>query len=476
MPDIVRQDDTIAAIATPFGTGGIGIVRASGPMTIPLFKSVFRPARPVRTIRSHHLYYGWVVDPGDNNLVDEVLAVVMMAPHSYTTEDVLEIQCHSGPAVVRRILEILLEDGARLAEPGEFTKRAFLGGRIDLAQAEAVLDLTLAPASTAGRLAVNQLQGHFSQRLGEIRATLLEALAAIEVAIDYPEEDLEILQETQLSELLSRRVIDPLQSLADAFTRGSIYKTEQEVLIVGIPNVGKSSLLNAIVCEDRAIVTSIPGTTRDTIEATAELGGIAVRLVDTAGIRPDPDPIERLGMRKIREKLDTARLILWMLDVTRPLTADDMEVGRNLIPLAGKDRVVLVFNKIDLDQAWKNAADDLFNEIVQAFPSLESAVRAAVSASRGDGLDSLAAKITGRLLDDDTGEPLSVVPNLRQKEVLQKAIVSTDRACAALSAGMPPDLVAIDLRDALNVLGEITGHNITDEILDHIFSNFCLGK
>ena len=279
-----------------------------------------------------------------------------------------------------------------------------------------------------------------------------------------------------MSELLSRRVIDPLQSLADAFTRGSIYKTEQEVLIVGIPNVGKSSLLNAIVCEDRAIVTSIPGTTRDTIEATAELGGIAVRLVDTAGIRPDPDPIERLGMRKIREKLDTARLILWMLDVTRPLTADDMEVGRNLIPLAGKDRVVLVFNKIDLDQAWKNAADDLFNEIVQAFPSLESAVRAAVSASRGDGLDSLAAKITGRLLDDDTGEPLSVVPNLRQKEVLQKAIVSTDRACAALSAGMPPDLVAIDLRDALNVLGEITGHNITDEILDHIFSNFCLGK
>jgi len=476
VPDISREDDTIAALATPSGPGGIGIVRVSGPLSAQLFRSVFRPAKPIEVIQSHRLYYGWACDPQNDTIMDEVLAVLMKAPHSYTKENVLEIQCHSGPAILRRILETLIGQGARLADPGEFTKRAFLNGRIDLTQAEAVLDLSLACGDTAGQLAVKQLRGCLSKGIKKIRDTIKESIATLEVAIDYPDEDVEIITETQIKELLITGAQDPLNAMIDAFDRGNIYKEGAEVLIVGRPNVGKSSLLNALACEDRAIVTSIPGTTRDTIEAVLNIEGILVRLIDTAGIRPDPDPIETIGIKKIREKAKFAQAALWMLDLSEPLCPEDFGALETLDVLTKRKKILIVFNKIDKVHSWESVAGKQSSKIFSHMPEMTGGVWVGTSAITGDGLENLSRLLINKLLDEAPTEPPDIVPNLRQKEALETARKAVNRAIDSISQGISPDLVSIDLRDAMNVLGEITGDSITDEVLDYIFSHFCLGK
>ncbi|NIA08347.1 MAG: tRNA uridine-5-carboxymethylaminomethyl(34) synthesis GTPase MnmE [Nitrospiraceae bacterium] len=474
--DIKREEDTIAAIATPMGPGGIGIVRVSGPLSTRLFRSIFRPAKTPKKIQSHRLYYGWVFDPHENTTVDEVLAVLMKAPHSYTREDVLEIQCHSGPAVLRRILEIVIGQDVRLAEPGEFTKRAFLNGRIDLTQAEAVLDLSLARGDVAGQVAIRQLQGQFSFRIKEIHRAIKEAMATLEVAIDYPDEDVEIISGSQLKELLITRARDPLSTLIEAFKRGNIYREGAEVLIIGRPNVGKSSLLNAMSCEDRAIVTAIPGTTRDTIEADIEIEGIVVRLIDTAGIRRDPGPIETIGIKKIREKAGQMQVALWVLDLSRPLSSEDPEVLDVLGNHIKTDKIVIVFNKIDKVSSWEPLARERAREVYKRISEMEGTVWIGISALTGEGLGRLSSLIADKLSNGDLAEPPNIIPNLRQKESLETSLRAVNRAIDGLSHAVSPDLVSIDLRDAMGALGTITGDDITDEVLDHIFSHFCLGK
>ncbi len=474
--DIEREEDTIAAIATPMGSGGIGIVRVSGPLSTQLFRSIFRPARPVRDIQSHRLYYGWVFDPHTDMVVDEVLAVLMKAPHSYTREDVLEIQCHSGPAVLRRILEIVIAGDVRLAEPGEFTKRAFLNGRIDLTQAEAVLDLSLACGDAAGQMAIRQLQGQFSSRIHGIRDALKEAMATLEVAIDYPDEDLEIISESRLKELLITRGRDPLMGLIHAFERGRIYREGAEVLIIGRPNVGKSSLLNALACEDRAIVTSIPGTTRDIIEADIEIEGIVVRLIDTAGIRSDPDLIEAIGIERIRKKARCAQAVLWVLDLSRPLSTEDLGVLEALGDHIKKEKILIVFNKIDKVPSWEPLARERVREICKCLSEMRDSTWIGISALTGEGLSTLSVTMLDRLSEGNLKEPPNLIPNLRQKECLETCLKAVDRAIDGLCHEVSPELISIDLRDAMSALGTITGDDITDEVLDHIFSHFCLGK
>ena len=474
MPDRFRESDTIAAIATPVGPGGIGIVRASGPLAQAIFRKVFRPARRVGVPESHHLYYGWVIDPDAASVIDEALATLMLAPRSYTREDVLEIQCHSGPAVLARILEVCLAQGARLAEPGEFTKRAFLNGRIDLAQAEAVLDLATAGVDAARSAAVDQLQGGLSRRLDGVARALRHALAAVEVAIDYPEEDEEILDEFRLEGVLREEVIPALDGLIDSYGRSVPYREGLDVLIVGRPNVGKSSLLNALCCEERAIVTPIPGTTRDLVEGRIRLRGMLVRLTDTAGIRKDPDPVEAVGINRIADRVTTAHLALWVVDLSEGVLPEDVQAFRLVHSLGAKGRLVAVFNKVDKVPRPGDVLEGLL-EAAGEMTGLDME-GVAVSALTGEGLGDLADLMARTLLGREMPEPPVCMPNLRQKECLCRVKEAVLRAAGGLRSGLAPELVAVDLKGALDVLGEITGETATEDILDHIFSNFCLGK
>jgi len=336
--------------------------------------------------------------------------------------------------------------------------------------------LSLACGDTAGQLAVRQLQGCLSKGIKEIRDAVKESMAALEVAIDYPDEDIEIITETRLRELLITGARDPLNAMIDAFDRGKIYKEGTEVLIVGRANVGKSSLLNAMACEDRAIVTSIPGTTRDTIEAAVNLEGILVRLIDTAGIRPDPDLIETIGIERIRKKAKLAHAVIWMLDLSEPLRDEDFKALEILDTFTKRKKILIAFNKIDKVHFWESAAGKQASEIFNRLKEMKGNVWVGISAITGEGLESLSRLLVNKLLDDAPAEPPDIVPNMRQKEALETARKAVNRAIDSISQRVSPDLVSIDLREAMNALGEITGDSVTDEVLDHIFSHFCLGK
>ncbi len=476
MSRIFSYDDTIAAIATPLGPGGIGIVRVSGPSATQIYHRIFRQAHPTRRVTSHRLTYGWVFDPSTGKDVDEAMAVLMKSPASYTREDVLEIQCHSSPALLHKVLEVCLANGARLAEPGEFTRRAFLNGRIDLSQAEAVLEITTARAELAGRLALGHLKGFFSREVEGLRRQLLDVLASVEVAIDYPEEDMEILGEARLIEVLESCIRPRILNLIKAYGRGKVAREGIEVLIVGRPNVGKSSLLNAMACEDKAIVTPVPGTTRDLIEAEIDMEGLAVRLVDTAGIRTDPDPVERLGIKKIEERLHGAAVVLWVMDISTPVDAEDLSVGKALSPLQ-EEKVLIVFNKADLiDQNPEAVAQERMKTIREGLNRIKRYSYLCLSAKKGLSLDRLSQAIRQGVMSDHSEVELEIAPNLRQKRALDEALRSIDRACNALDQGLSPDLISIDLKDAILALEGVTGEDVTEEVLDRIFSNFCLGK
>ncbi len=459
-----REASTIAAIATPPGAGGIGIIRVSGSEARAILMRLFRPQRQVE-LQSHRLTYGLIVDPVSQQAVDEVMAVFMAAPNSYTREDVAEIQSHSSYLILQQILALVLAAGARAAEPGEFTKRAFLNGRIDLTRAEAVIDLLQAQTREGLQIALSLLQGSLQQRVAAIRDALLDVRAILEVAIDFPDEEVEIVNPDTLGRDIREKISTPLEELLLAAERGRLYRDGLAVVILGRPNVGKSSLLNCLLREERAIVTEIPGTTRDTIEDFLNIKGMPVRIVDTAGIRENAEAVEELGIRRARKMQEEADLVLLVVDGTQVPTPDDLDLARSL----GKRPGVLVVNKSDLCPALQP------EEFRQHFPNLPTV---AVSAKTGAGLERLEEAIFAAATGDKSGEAAAhtCVPNVRQRQALQGALDCAKRLAEALAGGLSPDLVAIEAQTALDQLGEIVGETTTEDLLDTIFSRFCLGK
>lgn len=452
--------DTIAAISTPVGNGGIGIIRVSGDLASDICETLFRPVSNGGLI-SHRFYFGAIIDQMTGDVVDEAMAVIMRAPHSYTREDVLEMHCHGGMLVVERVLSLVLSAGARLAEPGEFTRRAFLNGRIDLVQAEAIMDIIGAKTDAALQLAQRQRAGLLSQRIAEARGYLLHALALIEAYIDFPEDD---LGETDTA-AVSRDVATTracISQLLAGFDEGRILREGISVLIIGKPNAGKSSLLNRLLNENRAIVTHIPGTTRDIIEETINLGGLPVRLLDTAGIRHTADLVEQEGINRALEQIPQADLVLFVLDASRPFETEDQQI---FDALAGS-RTIAVLNKNDLPRSL---------ELPSALAGLSLQT---ICAQSGEGVDRLKEQVRTSFLETihlDNREFVSI-SRARHRDVLTSADAVLERVEAGLVLQTGLELLALDLREALNAIGSVTGQVSTDDVLDMIFSSFCIGK
>ena len=462
----MRFDDTIAAIATPRGEGGIGLVRVSGSLAIPIATKLFRPSRAVITneLPSHSLTHGYVIDSSSSDeIVDEILLGVMHAPNTYTTEDIVEFNCHGGSIPLTSVLELVVEAGARLAEPGEFTKRAFLNGRLDLAQAEAVSDLISSKTELSRKIAVDTLSGKLSESVNRLSNRLAELLAEIEASIDFPDEDLDFMQiETQLQTACT--VQADITQLIESASEGRIIKEGVNVGILGKPNVGKSSLFNALLTTTRAIVTNIPGTTRDTIEETINIGGIPINLVDTAGIRQTDDIVEQQGVQRSRDVLDKVELLLLMFDASELLNESDIE----LLKVAMCHRAILILNKTDLPllTSPQNLTDHCPNAcIIQT------------SITEDLGIDTLKNAILDVLLGGDfvIGES-PIITNTRHQDALRRSQEALDDVITSLESEMPPDLVSVDLRISLDALGDIVGKTTTEDILDLIFSQFCVGK
>lgn len=457
------EDVTIAAIATPPGPGGIGIIRISGSQALPILRKLFSPAHSSSQIITHKLHYGWIKNPQSGAIIDEVLAVYMSAPKTYTREDIVEIHCHGNYLVLEEILEQIVKLGASLAQPGEFTKRAFLNGRIDLTQAEAVIELLQAQTKESLGLAISSLQGRLNEMVGNIRHSLLSLRAIIEVAIDFPEDDVEIINAEKMCDQLSREVISPLETLISSADQGKIYREGISVVILGRPNVGKSSLLNALLKEDRAIVTAIPGTTRDTIEEILNIRGMPVRIVDTAGIRDHAEQVEEIGIERARQKLLAADLVLFLIDASEGITEHDRSLYQSI---AGKP-LLLVLNKIDA-----GGMDP--HQCVAEFGNHQCV---AVSATQHKGITELEQEIFQLVTKGQKWDPgHSCVPNVRQRSALKKALDSTKLITAGLENGMSADLLAIDAQSALDHLGDIIGETTTEDVLDMIFDQFCIGK
>lgn len=454
-------EETIAAVATAPGEGGIGIVRVSGPEAISVGDRVFQARRSVRLSGrpSHSVTYGWVVSGGA--LVDEALAILMRGPRSYTGEDVVEFHCHGGQVAVRKVLEEVLGAGARLAEPGEFTRRAFMNGRLDLTQAEAVIDIIRAKTDRAMSAAVRQLQGALSSSVRQVRDRLLEMMAHLEADIDFPELELEVQTLEQVRRGCEESLGQVRELLAGA-KQGKLMQEGVRIALVGRPNVGKSSLMNRLLREERSIVTDIPGTTRDVVEDWIQLKGVPAILSDTAGIHDSRDPIEQLGMERSRATLARADLILFIIDGAQGLTDEDRSLYRVLPENTPR---LIVLNKVDLMRGS-------VEEVRQGLSSnLESV---AVSALTGYGIAELEERM-GQLIGlVDMGE--SFVSNSRQEEALRRAAHHLEAALATEKQNLGVDLIAIDIRSAWLALGEITGQTVGEDLLDQIFSRFCIGK
>ena len=464
VPNVMYFDDTIAAIATPMGEGGIGIIRISGPESLKLAGSILKSAtgKPIPNVQHHQIYYGRVVDPLTDQMIDEVLFFYAKKPHSYTTEDVIEIQAHGGMYVLAQILNLTLQNGARLAEPGEFTQRAYLNGRIDLVQAEAIIDLIRAQTEQAHLLAVSQLNGRIAQKIEALETEVYQVLIAMEAVLDFPEEglaepdkDLILAQMT----LVYQQLVELLANTAE----GQKIRDGVLIVIVGRPNVGKSSLLNTFLQEEKAIVTEIPGTTRDIIEAQFQLRGVPIRLVDTAGFRETDNPIEKIGMAKAETYLKDADLILWVLDASQPLAQEDRTVAAKL----HNKPVLAVINKTDLPAQMQRQELDSFN-----LPKILE-----TSLLTGEGVGAIEQAIIdlvglGQLKVDDR----PFLARVRHKQALEQAISYLDNFTCGLNDNISEDLLAVDLRGVLEALGEITGKKVNEEVLHGIFAQFCIGK
>ncbi len=457
------ESDTIAAISTPVGQGGIGIVRISGAQSLEIADRIFRPKKTTipSTARHGSLLYGHIINPVGNTIMDEALLSVMRSPHSYTKEDVVEINCHGGMISVKRTLETVLSQGARLADPGEFTKRAFLSGRINLTQAEAVLDVITAKTEESMRIAVEQLQGGLSEKLGGIREKLISICAFAEACIDFPEDEIEVKTTLQILTQLEE-IKKEIDVLSGTFQEARFFREGLAVAIVGRPNVGKSSLLNMLLKKERAIVTELPGTTRDIIEDYLNINGLPIRIMDTAGLRHSEELVEKEGIRRSLNAINNADFIIALLDGSEPLTEDDFQ----LMELLRGKKAVIVINKSDLPlKISLEAIEKKDREYIS------------LSALSGEGLETLKSAIFHSNLQNWAEEREGVVvTNLRHKTALEKTSSALGKALELLSADQPLEIFSIELRDALDSLGEITGTITTEDILEKIFSAFCIGK
>ncbi|MDU3191782.1 tRNA uridine-5-carboxymethylaminomethyl(34) synthesis GTPase MnmE [Veillonella parvula] len=429
-------DDTIAAIATPPGIGGVGIIRVSGKDSFPIVNSLFKSVGtvPLMDRQNRTIQYGTIVDPATNKTIDEVLVLLMKGPHSYTAEDVVEIQCHGGIVPVRQILKLLVNHNVRMAEAGEFTKRAFMNGRIDLTQAEAIIDIIEAKTEDSLSLAVAQLDGTVSSFVKDVREQLIAMIAHLEVTIDYPEEDIEDVTSQEVRDQL-QPILKAMDDLLSTANTGRLIRDGITTVIVGRPNAGKSSLMNALLRENRAIVTDIPGTTRDSIEEYMTVEGISLRLIDTAGIRDTQDTVEALGVERARDYINKADIVLCVIDGSTPLNPEEIEI---LTSVSGLKRI---------------------------------------SAKEGEGSAVLSKWVQelvygGRVKQDNS----AMISNVRHISLMEQAKVQVEQALSSIDMGMPVDFVATDLRSAWELLGDITGDTIRESMIDELFSRFCLGK
>ena len=467
------SEDTIAAPATLPGTGAISVVRLSGPATFSVLDQLIRfKSGDASSSDGYRIKYGLVTD-ADNSVLDEVLIALFRGPHSYTGEDMAEISCHASPYIVSRLLERLVAAGVRLAEPGEFTRRAFMNGRMDLAQAEAVADVIAADSQAAHRIAMNQLRGGFSAELSGMRAELLEMTSLMELELDFSEEDVEFADRSRLSALLEQ-VMTHLDKLISSFRLGNALRRGIPVAIVGPANAGKSTLLNALLEDDRAIVSDIAGTTRDTIEEVLNVEGIPFRFIDTAGLRDTAETIEQYGIERSLRKLSEAEVVLAVLDVSSPLDVLEAFVDY-LVKKVNRDtqQLYILLNKSDSLGVNKNVID--INNYVSSIDN--KIVVLNISAKFNFGISELKNRLVASWKDKTLSSEDTLVSNIRHYQALSEARTSLSRVCSGLAAGTPTDLVAQDLRDALEALGSILGQSITpDEVLGNIFSKFCIGK
>lgn len=460
----MSSPETIAAVSTPAGVGGIGIIRISGPQAQAVGRRIFSPLTPLVEWPSHRLLLGHIVDPLSGEIIDQVFLSYMKAPKTYTREDVVEINCHSGPLVLRKILELVLRAGARPAEPGEFTLRAFLNGRIDLTQAEGVVELIQAQSERALLSANKLLQGDMQKALKGLENELLDALAQLEGMIDFPDEDLEPTDRLGWASSLEEKVLQPLERLIHLYDQGRLFRDGLSLVIIGKPNVGKSSLLNRLLEEERALVTPIPGTTRDTVEETLILKGVPFRLVDTAGLRRPGDAVEEAGIARTRCKIREASVLLFVLDISRPLEEEDLAIYQEI-----QGRPILVLgNKADLPPAV--SAETLG----RLFPGLEILF---LSALYGQGIEALKEKlyelVSGLYLPETLPE---LIPTLRQKTAFEEMVKALQQALTLTRENQPPELVAYHLQQALNSLGTLLGRTTAEDVLERVFSRFCIGK
>ena len=461
--NLSNVEETIAAISTPPGAGGIGIIRMSGAQSLDILQLLFTPKDSSCTYRSHQLYYGHIHHPENGKILDEVMAVIMKEPHSYTREDVVEIHCHGSFLVLQNILDIIVANGADLATPGEFTKRAFLNGRIDLTRAEAVIDILSAKTRKGVDLAQEQLSGGLYHLIEPIQKSLTAMRAVVEVAIDFPDEDIDIVDTEKMISELKNEVIDPLTKLLSNVSQGRLYREGISLVIAGRPTVGKSSLLNTILQEERALVTAIPGTTRDSIEEIIDIEGVPVRIIDTAGIRTDAGEVEELGIVRAKDLINKADLVLFLLDGSVPVTKED----KSLYEDVSHKPVLTVINKIDLGKKSERE--------ISCLGTAEERVK--ISAKNQLGIDDLKQAIFKKITSGkEQWEEDACSPNLRHQVALKQAMSAVMRVLSTLEVGLTNDLIAIDLQECLDCMGDIVGETTTDDILDVVFEQFCLGK
>lgn len=457
------MEDTIAAVATAYGEGGIGIIRISGEKSLDILRDIFEFGGETREIQSRRMTYGRIIDKENNCIIDEVLAVYMKGPKTYTAEDVVEINCHGSVVSLRKTLELVLRKGARMAEPGEFTKRAFLNGRLDLSQAEAVIDVVKAKTDRSFDVAISQLEGGLSLKISEIRQKLLDLLVDITVNIDYPDEDIEEITYENIEQniLLIANMIEKLLSTAST---GRMIREGIRIAIVGKPNVGKSSLMNGLLKESRAIVTEVPGTTRDTIEEALSIRNIPVYLVDTAGIRDTSDKVEKIGIEKSKEAFNNADFVIFIIDGSRALSIEDEQIADHL---EGKKSLVLI-NKCDLARAVD------IKDVRKLVPDADIIE---TSLADGSGIEEIEEFIENMVYGGEISQSHStMVNNVRHIDLLARSRDSLNDARSMTAAGQALEFIEVDVRSAYESLGEITGETVSDDIINEVFARFCLGK
>ena len=456
--------DTITSISTPMGEGAIGIVRLSGPEAVEIGDKLYKGKKKLKDVPSHTINYGHIIDPETHEVVEEVMISVLRAPKTFTREDIIEINCHGGILTINRILELTMTHGARMAEPGEYTKRAFLNGRIDLSQAEAVMDFIRSKTDRASKVAMNQIEGRLSDLIKQQRQSILEILAQVEVNIDYPEYDDVEDATTEFLLAQSKKIKNEIDQLLETGTQGKIMREGLSTVIVGKPNVGKSSMLNNLIQDNKAIVTEVAGTTRDVLEEYVNVRGVPLRLVDTAGIRDTEDIVEKIGVERSRKALSEADLILFVLNNNEPLTEED----RTLYEVIKNEDAIVIVNKTDLERR-------LDIEEVKTMIGDTSLIQ--TSMLKQEGIDELELQIRDLFFGGEVqNQDMTYVSNSRHISLLKQARQTIQDAIDAAEAGIPMDMVQIDLTRTWELLGEIIGESASDELINQIFSQFCLGK